>query len=112
MKKNFTLALLIPAICLILIRPGISNAAPVCSDRKISLDLQDTDVDNAFRILSEVCNKNIVLDPEVKGKVTLRVIDVSADNVLETMLKQSRLEMEIKRGTKGEIEVIRVKNAP
>ncbi|MCB0318134.1 MAG: AMIN domain-containing protein, partial [Bdellovibrionales bacterium] len=52
---------------------------PKYSGRLISLDLQDTDIDNALRIIAEVSNLNIIASEDVAGKVTLRLIDVPWD---------------------------------
>lgn len=60
--------------------------------RLISLDLQDTDIDNALRIIAEVSNLNIIASEEVTGKVTLRLIDVPWDQALDVILKTNGLD--------------------
>ncbi len=60
--------------------------------RKISLDLQDTDIDNALRIIAEVSNLNIIASEEVTGKVTLRLIDVPWDQALDVILRTHGLD--------------------
>lgn len=60
--------------------------------RLISLDLQDTDIDNALRIIAEVSNLNIIASEDVKGKVTLRLIDVPWDQALDVILKTNGLD--------------------
>ncbi len=62
------------------------------SGRLISLDLQDTDIDNALRIIAEVSNLNIVASDEVTGKVTLRLTDVPWDQALDVILKTNGLD--------------------
>lgn len=62
------------------------------SGRLISLDLQDTDIDNALRIIAEVSNLNIVASDEVAGKVTLRLTDVPWDQALDVILKTNGLD--------------------
>jgi type IV pilus secretin PilQ/predicted competence protein len=62
------------------------------SGRLISLDLQDTDIDNALRIIAEVSNLNIVASDEVAGKVTLRLTDVPWDQALDVILKSNGLD--------------------
>lgn len=59
--------------------------------RLISLDLQDTDIDNALRIIAEVSNLNIVTTQDVQGKITLRLIDVPWDQALDVILKINSL---------------------
>ena len=60
--------------------------------RLISLDLQDTDIDNALRIIAEVSNLNIVASDDVAGKVTLRLTDVPWDQALDVILKTNGLD--------------------
>ncbi|MCC6932782.1 MAG: type IV pilus secretin PilQ [Deltaproteobacteria bacterium] len=60
--------------------------------RLISLDLQDTDIDNALRIIAEVSNLNIIASDEVAGKVTLRLVDVPWDQALDVILKTNGLD--------------------
>lgn len=58
----------------------------------ISLDLQDTEIDNALRIIAEVSNLNIVASEDVIGKVTLRLTDVPWDQALDVILKTHGLD--------------------
>ena len=60
--------------------------------RLISLDLQDTEIDNALRIIAEVSNLNIIASDDVTGKVTLRLIDVPWDQALDVILKTNALD--------------------
>jgi len=68
------------------------SETPTYSGRLISLDLQDTDIDNALRILAEVSNLNIIASDDVTGKVTLRLIDVPWDQALDVILKTNGLD--------------------
>lgn len=65
---------------------------PKYTGRLISLDLQDTDIDNALRIIAEVSNLNIIASDEVTGRVTLRLIDVPWDQALDVILKTNGLD--------------------
>ena len=49
-----------------------NDGSKIYTGRLISLDLQDTDIDNALRIIAEVSNLNIIASDDVAGKVTLR----------------------------------------
>lgn len=71
---------------------SLLDDAPKYSGRKISLDLQDTDIDNALRIIAEVSNLNIIASDDVAGKVTLRLIDVPWDQALDVILKTNGLD--------------------
>ena len=73
---------------------GIRSAdgSKIYTGRLISLDLQDTDIDNALRIIAEVSNLNIIASDDVAGKVTLRLIDVPWDQALDVILKTNGLD--------------------
>jgi len=73
---------------------GIPSAdgSKAYTGRLISLDLQETDIDNALRIIAEVSNLNIIASDDVTGKVTLRLIDVPWDQALDVILKTNGLD--------------------
>jgi type IV pilus secretin PilQ/predicted competence protein len=71
---------------------ALLSEQPKYSGRLISLDLQDTDIDNALRIIAEVSNLNIIASEDVAGKVTLRLIDVPWDQALDVILKTNALD--------------------
>ncbi|MCL5422440.1 MAG: type IV pilus secretin PilQ, partial [Nitrospirae bacterium] len=56
---------------------------------KISLDFQDSDIVPIFRLLSDISGYNIVVHPDVKGKLTMKLINVPWDQALEIILKTS-----------------------
>ncbi|UCG11862.1 MAG: type IV pilus secretin PilQ, partial [Deltaproteobacteria bacterium] len=62
------------------------------SGQKISLDLQEVDVRNVLRLLADVTGKNIVVEPNVAGTVTLKVDSVPWDQVLDLILKINDLD--------------------
>jgi len=59
--------------------------------RKVSLDFQDADVSNVLRLLADVSGLNIVISDDVKGKVTLKLINVPWDQALDIVLKMNNL---------------------
>lgn len=69
-----------------------ADGSKIYTGRLISLDLQDTDIDNALRIIAEVSNLNIIASDDVTGKVTLRLIDVPWDQALDVILKTNGLD--------------------
>lgn len=74
---------------------SISSAVPptVNSDEKtISLDLQDADIVGVFRLLGDMSGYNIVIHPEVKGKITLKLINVPWSQALDIICKTFHLE--------------------
>jgi len=61
------------------------------SGRKISLDLQDADLINVMRLFAEVANLNIILSPEVKGRVTVRMVNIPWDQAMDIILRMNGL---------------------
>jgi type IV pilus assembly protein PilQ len=62
--------------------------------QRISLDFKDADLQNVFRIIAEVSNLNIITSDDVRGKVTLRLINVPWDQALDLVLKSKGLGKE------------------
>ena len=87
MKKVMLLLLLAvlmsPPVCL-----GQPGQGPVA---KISFDFMDADVRNVLRALAEVSRKNMVISDDVKGKVTIKLENVSYDDAFEAVLKTNDL---------------------
>lgn len=54
--------------------------------KPISLDLQDADIENVLRLLADISGMNIVVEPDVAGRVTLKVEAVPWDQVLDMVL--------------------------
>ncbi|HXC62647.1 MAG TPA: type IV pilus secretin PilQ [Nitrospiria bacterium] len=59
--------------------------------RKISLDFQDAEITNVLRLIADVSGFNIVVGDDVKGKVTVKLINVPWDQALEILLKMNNL---------------------
>lgn len=66
-----------------------SVTPPKYTGRRISLDFQDADLANVIRLIADVSNLNIVLGEDVKGKVTLKLINVPWDQALDIILKMN-----------------------
>ncbi|MBI3810804.1 MAG: type IV pilus secretin PilQ [Nitrospirae bacterium] len=66
--------------------------------RKVSLDFQDADISNVLRLLADVSGLNIVISDDVKGKVTLKLINVPWDQALDIVLKMNNLG-QVREGT-------------
>ena len=54
--------------------------------RKVSLDFKEVDIQDVLRILAEVGGVNIIAGDDVKGKITIRLIDVPWDQALDIIL--------------------------
>jgi type IV pilus assembly protein PilQ len=59
--------------------------------RRISLDFQQADIQNVFRLIAEVSGFNMVIGEGVKGKVTMRLLNVPWDQALDMLLKMNNL---------------------
>jgi type IV pilus assembly protein PilQ len=59
--------------------------------KKISLDFQDADLANVLRLLADVSGLNIVIGTDVRGKVTIKLINVPWDQALSIILKMNNL---------------------
>ncbi len=84
-------------------RPGLRLAAvqlpptapkPRFSGQRISLDFKDADIQNVLRVLADVSGENIIATDDVKGKVTLHLVDIPWDQALDLVLHSNRLEMQ------------------
>jgi type IV pilus assembly protein PilQ len=63
--------------------------------KRISLDFQDAEVGPIFRLLADVNDYNLVLDPGVKGKVTIKLMNIPWDQALDIILNQTHLSYRI-----------------
>lgn len=61
----------------------------------ISLNLKDADIKDFFRLVHEISGLNVVLDPQVKGTVTIVLADVPWDQALAIVLKNNNMECEL-----------------
>jgi type IV pilus assembly protein PilQ len=61
------------------------------SGRRISLDFQQADIQNVFRLIAEVSGFNLVIGEGVKAKVTMRLLNVPWDQALDMLLKTNNL---------------------
>ncbi|HEY1250503.1 MAG TPA: type IV pilus secretin PilQ [Thermoanaerobaculia bacterium] len=69
----------------------IAEASTQFTGEPISLDLKDADIKDVFRTISQLTGLNIVIDPEVRGTVTVQLEDVPWDQALDLILKQNSL---------------------
>lgn len=67
--------------------------------QKITLDFYKTDIHNVFRLLAEISGKNIIVDDEVKGELTLSLKDIPWDLALDIILDVKELSKEDKLNT-------------
>lgn len=61
----------------------------------ISLNLKDVNIEDALKIISQASGLNVVLDKDVKAKVSITLKDVSWQTALENILKTNELTYRI-----------------
>jgi type IV pilus assembly protein PilQ len=61
----------------------------------LNLDLKELDIKDFFRLIHEISGLNVVLDPSVKGVVTIDVTDIPWDQALAIVLRNNALECEL-----------------
>ena len=66
---------------------------------KISIDFQDADLIHIFRLIADVSGYNIVVSPQVKGKFSMKLINVPWDQALDIILRNYGLS----RAVEGKI---------
>jgi type IV pilus assembly protein PilQ len=63
--------------------------------KPISLDFQDSDIIPIFRLIGEIAGYNTVIHPNVRGNITLKLIDVPWDQALAIVLEISGMDSDI-----------------
>jgi len=61
----------------------------------ISVNLRDVDLRDFFRLIHEISGLNVVLDPQVKGSLTIVLDDVPWDQALDIVLKNNGLDRQL-----------------
>ena len=69
----------------------IGDAPKKYVGESISLDLKDADIRDVLLTFSRLARLNMVIDPEVRGSVTVRLENVPWDQALDVILKVNGL---------------------
>ena len=69
----------------------LSGQGRVFTGDPISLNLKDADIKDVLRTFAQLTGLNIAVDPQVTGSVTVDVVDVPWDQVLDLILRQNGL---------------------
>lgn len=72
-----------------------SAATPKYSGEPISVNLKDVDLRDFFRLIHEISGLNVVVDPAVKGSLTIVLDDVPWDQALDIVLKNNDLDKQL-----------------
>ena len=77
--------------------PATSGVAPAAkySGEPISVNLKDVDLRDFFRLIHEISGLNVVVDPGVKGSLTIVLDDVPWDQALDIVLKNNDLDKQL-----------------
>jgi type IV pilus assembly protein PilQ len=62
--------------------------------KKISLDFKEVDILDVLRLMSEISKLNIIAGDDVKGTITVRLINIPWDEALDVILKSKSLGKE------------------
>ena len=65
------------------------------SGEPISVNLKDVDLRDFFRLIHEISGLNVVVDPAVKGSLTIVLDDVPWDQALDIVLKNNDLDKQL-----------------
>src|SRR3984957_17214391 len=68
---------------------------PKYTGEPISVNLKDVDLKDFFRLIHEISGLNVVLDPNVKGTLTVVLDDVPWDQALDIVLKNNDLARQL-----------------
>lgn len=85
------------------ITPGTGEPT-IYSGEKITLNLKNADLTDFFRLINQISGLNIIVDPAVKGSVTLVLQQVPWDQALDIVLRNNGL------GRKLEGDVLYIAN--
>jgi type IV pilus assembly protein PilQ len=96
-----------PAPAFVVAIPGVTPAAAApqqaatpppagrYSGEPISVNLKDVDLRDFFRLIHEISGLNVVVDPAVKGSLTIVLDDVPWDQALDIVLKNNDLDKQL-----------------
>jgi len=79
---------------------NVESAPTTCNTGKyngepISVNLKEVDLRDFFRLIHEISGLNVVLDPQVKGSLTMVLDDVPWDQALSIVLKNNGLDCQL-----------------
>ena len=76
-------------------KPAPATSGPKYTGEPISVNLKDVDLKDFFRLIHEISGLNVVLDPDVKGTLTIVLDDVPWDQALDIVLKNNQLSRQL-----------------
>jgi len=76
-------------------QPPATPAAEKYSGAPLSVNLKDVDLRDFFRLIHEISGLNVVLDPAVKGSLTIVLDEVPWDQALDIVLANNGLDKQL-----------------
>jgi type IV pilus assembly protein PilQ len=70
------------------------STQPRFTGRKMDIEFREGEIIDALRVIADVAKLNIVAGEDVKGRVTLKLVNVPWDQALDLILKSNMLGME------------------
>lgn len=101
MKAFLLIALLIPSLVFSSTadnketKDSVKTEESRWTGERISVDFKDIDLRDFFMFIAEVSGMNMILDPAVKGTLTIKLTDVPWDQVMDLVCRQYELGYEI-----------------
>ncbi len=75
--------------------PAAMQSAARYTGEPISVNLKDVDLRDFFRLIHEISGLNVVLDPAVKGSLTIVLDEVPWDQALDIVLQNNGLDKQL-----------------
>ena len=63
--------------------------------KKVTFDFKNMDITNALKLISEMSSLNIIMTDNVKGRLTMRLVDVPWDQALDIILSSQGLGKQV-----------------
>ncbi len=76
-------------------RPAAQAPTGKYTGEPVSVNLKDVDLKDFFRLIHEISGLNVVLDPNVKGTLTIVLDEVPWDQALELVLRNNNLDKQL-----------------
>jgi type IV pilus assembly protein PilQ len=74
---------------------GTPTSKPRYTGEPISVNLKDVDIKDFFRLIHDISGLNVVLDPAVRGNLTIVLDDVPWDQALDIVLQNNGLDRQL-----------------
>ena len=74
---------------------SVSSTSARYTGEPISVNLKDVDLKDFFRLIHEISGLNVVLDPAVKGSLTIVLDEVPWDQALDIVLQNNGLDKQL-----------------